>query len=80
MRGKTMRKPMRFRGKHAVVTTIGTAPAMVPIMRNKRLAATRRDLADRRSPRKCRPVRIVEFEPECDVECEGHGCPKAQPH
>ena len=28
---------MRFRGKHAVVTTIATAPATVPIMRNKAL-------------------------------------------
>ncbi len=45
---------MRFCGKDAVRTTIATAPTAVLVARNNGFSP-RRDLADRRSSRKCRP-------------------------
>jgi hypothetical protein len=57
---------------------IATAPTMVPIMRNKALLCAATWLTDDRRG-SAGPLSIVELEPECGVEWEEHGCPKAQP-
>jgi|GEM_PF-3772208 len=75
---RPMRKPMRFCGKDAVRTTIATTPTAVLVARNKALRRAETWLTDDRHG-SAGPVRIVEFEPECDVGCERHAAQRRNP-